>query len=215
MEFADPYQLGVIILPIIEEPAPPQPAQGPLTQLLDFGVGGIRAAPSVTGENAAGVGVDHEAGQTASVEQDAVRGFGPDPMDGEESLACNGGRPGQEVVEVPLVFLNQRVKERLEPPGLDAGASGRADKSGQLLVGETVEMVRIERAGVFELGESRLDVGPLGVLGENGAEADFDGRAGRPPLLVALLPAHEVVCAPERLRDVGLAGLLGRHARSV
>ena len=59
--------------------------------LLDLIVVGLEGDPAVAGEDAVRVGIDHEAGHRAGVQQDRIGGFPTDAVNGEQFLSQPAG----------------------------------------------------------------------------------------------------------------------------
>lgn len=151
----------------------------------------------VSGEDAAGVGIHHEAVVRTSIKQHAIRRLRSDPGNGEKAGA--GFCPGtlEEAGEVGVVTLDQDAEERAESLRLDVEIAGRPDQAGEVGFGNCEEAPRSQATGSFEIGNGSFDVGPAGVLRENGADADFKGSFTGPPLLMSKVRVEEVVGLPE------------------
>src|SRR6516165_2889959 len=63
-------------------------------------------------ENAPSVGVDDEGGMTTGVEEDGIRGFRADAVDGQELLAKDRSGGGEEMVKRPLILAAKKVDKR-------------------------------------------------------------------------------------------------------
>jgi len=174
MLFADPDELGVEVLPVIDEAGSRMFAVG-LAEVLEGGILGIGVAPAVTGEDAAGVGVDDEPRMAAGVEEHGIGGFGSDTGDGEQAVADFVGGALEEGVEAGVEGLDEDFDERAQASGFDAVATRGADPVGDGLFGSVVDGEGMEGVGVAEAGDGLLDVFPAGVLDEDGADADLEG----------------------------------------
>jgi hypothetical protein len=109
-----------------------------------------------------------------------------------------------------VMLMNEGVKEGSEAPGFDVEVTGGPDEPGEPGLGKGEKAVRIKEMGGFEIGDGAFDVGPVGILGEDGADTDLEGGIAGPPVLVS------EVCAEQGI-DAGQAGVdtIGRCGRSV
>jgi len=75
-----------------------------LEELANFFVGVLRSGELMPLEHAARVGVNYEYRMLAGIEENGVRGLGPDAMHPEELFAQCGGRCAEHPAEGPAVF---------------------------------------------------------------------------------------------------------------
>ena len=150
-------------------------------------------------EDPAGIGVDHEHRPPEGIEQDVVGRLGSDPGDGEEALTQLAGRkPGKarEPARGP-----EGLAQRTQSPRLDVEISRRPQRLGQLIDGQGEDGLGGQGDALGETRQRPLDVGPGGILGQDRADHDLEGRLGRPPALGA-------VGAQQVLEDRGQAGTI-------
>jgi len=152
----------------------------------NFLVGGFGASQRVTLENAPSVGIDDEDFMIAGVQEDGVGGFRANAVDGKELLAELAGGGGQELVERALVVMAKEANEGLEFPSFLAEIAGGADELSESREGNAFDGRGGEELFAAEPGEGALDVGPSGVLGEDGADDDFETGPAGPPVLRAM-----------------------------
>ena len=95
------------------------------------------------------------------------------------------------------VLVHQGIEECLEAPGFDPWTSGGADERGEFIHPEGLERAGVEGDARFQLGQGAFHVGPLGILREDGAEANLERGASGPPLLVTLPLPHARVGLPQ------------------
>ena len=81
----------------------------------------------------------------------------------------------------------KKLNEALEGFGLLAEVAGRAEQRGQP-VRERIPRIAVGRqqAGSAQIANGAFDVGPGGVLREDGANDDFEAGAAGPPMLRAV-----------------------------
>jgi len=162
----------------------------------NFLVGGFGASQRVTLENAPSVGIDDEDFMIAGVQEDGVGGFRANAVDGKELLAELAGGGGQELVERALVVLAKEANEGLELPGFLAEIAGGADELSESREGHAFDARGGEEFFAAERGEGALDVGPSCVLGEDGADDDFETSAAGPPMLRTMSTKQcVIICA--------------------
>jgi hypothetical protein len=138
MLFADPHELGVEVLPVVDEAGSRVVPVG-FAEVLEGGVVGVGIAPAVTGEDAAGVGVDDEPWMAAGVEEHGVGGFGSDAGDGEQAVADFVGGALEEGIQAGVERLDEDFDEGAQAAGFDAVAARGADPFGDGWFGGAVE----------------------------------------------------------------------------
>jgi hypothetical protein len=152
----------------------------------------------MTLEDAFGVGIDHKTVMDAGVEENAVGGFAADAVDGEQTGAHGGRVAGQQSVEIGIEVRDEHPEEVAQPPGLDVEVAGRPDELGQLPLRQGKQRAGFQHARAFEIGDGLLDIGPGGVLRENGSDGHFERRLARPPAQVTVVTVHEFIGTAER-----------------
>jgi hypothetical protein len=145
----------------------------------------IRGDEEVSEEDSVGVGIDDEGGLLGGVEEDIVGGFRSDAVDDEEFLSEAGGGLVKEAVEVSFVLVMDMSKEVEESFGFDGEVPCGADKLGEFIRWGPDEFFDIHQVGLFEVFDGSFDVFPIGILGEDGADHDFEGGIAGPPVLGA------------------------------
>ena len=163
----------------------------------------------MTGGDAAQVLVDDHGGSVERVEQDGVGGFGTDTGEGEQLVADDVGMvdgSGSQVVHVAGVVRVEESDEGFEGGGFAQHETGGADEIAELGFGDGAQAIDGERAAGFEVGDGALDGFPGGVLGEVGADHDFEGGLGGPPLLGAETLDEVVVKGAQAARRIGSSG---------
>ncbi len=65
--------------------------------------------------------------------------------------------------------------------------SCRADHIFEFFRGHVVQAVRIKGFGTLYIVNGLFDIGPIGVLRQDGAHRDFKGTVTRPPVLWSIL----------------------------
>jgi hypothetical protein len=146
-------------------------------------VAGAVGKQPVDGQHAARVGVGDERGAASGVQQDRVRGLGPE-ADDPQHLAAEGGQwcPAH-AVEAPAEPIEQPARERLESPRLEPIRPGRADDLGQLVFGKRGQALGAEETARAQGADRAGSVHPPGVLGQDRADRHLVRRPRRPPAL--------------------------------
>lgn len=162
-------------------------------------------------EDSFGVGIDHKAVMNTGVKEDAVSGLAADAIDRQQT-GTNGGRvAGQQPVERGIEVLDEHPEEIAQPPGLDVEVAGWADEIGQLHCRQGEQRLRFQHVRTFQIGDGLLDVGPGGVLRENGPDRHFERRFARPPAKMAVMTMHELV-GPTKLASATHGGRISGTA---
>ena len=152
-------------------------------------VRGAEIHPPVPRQRAARVGVRDKDGTQRGVEQDTVRGFRPDAVDRKQFGAQRPGRHCEQPVESAAKAIEQPLDKRPQPACLDVEVAGWANQLRQ-----HGGRGRPQRAGRQpprspQVRDRALDIGPGGMLREDGADDRLERRARRPPALRS--PARE------------------------
>jgi hypothetical protein len=140
----------------------------------------------MTGDDAAQVLVDNHGGRVERVEEDGVGGFGTDAQKGEQLLADGvgiGEGSAAECVHLAGVVRVEESDEGFEGGGFAQHETGGPDEIAEIGFGDGAQAVNGENAACFKVGDGSLDRFSGGVLGEVGADDDFEGGFGGPPLL--------------------------------
>lgn len=138
---------------------------------------------AVAFEDAASVGIDYEDKMLSGVKKNGVRSFRADAVNSEQLFAQFRGGGGKEFVERALIAVAEKANESLQLSCLLPKVAGRADQTSQM-----PERNLFDRSGRKEFfaakrGDGPLNVGPTGVLGQDGADDDFKAGAAGPPML--------------------------------
>ena len=102
----------------------------------------------------------------------------------------------EQALQIAVELFDQNAEKRAESPGLHIEITGRSNQSREFPFGQGEEFSRFQHARGFETGDGALDIGPTGVLGEDGADADLKRGFTRPPVLVAETFTHQRVGSP-------------------
>src|SRR3989338_129202 len=151
----------------------------------------------------AGVGVNHEHGAAGAGEKNGGGGPGADAAQAEELFAQLCGRAGEEAGERAAVAVVEMREEAADRAGLLSVVPGGAQESRHSSGAEAGESRRSQRADAAEVPERLLDVRPIGILRQQRAQDDFEGRARRPPVPVAVVSPQPAVVARERSACLG------------
>jgi hypothetical protein len=131
------------------------------------------------------VGVDHERRPVQRVEQDRVGRFRPDPIEVQQL--------GAQDVERRLRIVAQPPRDdRLQALRLEVVVAGGPDDLGEATDVDVADALGIEQLRALEVVDGLLDVGPGGVLGEDGADDDLEGGIRGPPPPRAVAPQEDV-----------------------
>ncbi len=84
------------------------------------------------------------------------------------------------------MFFSEKADEGFELAGFLAEVAGRSDEAGEFRQRDVFDGGGSEESGVAQVGDGAGGVKPGGVLNEDGADDDFEGCAGRPPVLLAV-----------------------------
>jgi hypothetical protein len=141
--------------------------------------------PPVPRQQSLRVRVDDEARPVQGVEQDRVGRLRPHAVDVQQPGAEDVGRRRRIVPEPP-------GDDRLQALRLEVVAAGGPDHFGQASDVDVPDALRVEELPALEVGDRLLDVGPGGVLGEDGADDDLEGGVRGPPFPRAVGPQKEL-----------------------
>ena len=204
--FADGYGEGV---ELVEELGVSRDGIGGEGLAGEIGKGFVGNGLAVGGEERVAVGDAAEVfvgdgdGVAEGVEKDGIGGFRADARQGKETLAELGrGRGGHAAKRAGELGVEQG-NEGFERGRLARVEAGGLDEAAELVEGDGAETGDGERTGAVEIGDGALDGLPGGVLGEVGADDDFDGGFGRPPVLRAVSGGELIVHAAEALGGCG------------
>jgi len=85
--------------------------------------------------------------------------------------------------QITLIGLHEIIQEGRKPFGLDVEIARRPDELGESLVIQLMEPLRGQEMGLFEIGNGLFDIGPVGILGQDGPDTDLKRGLPRPPVL--------------------------------
>ena len=137
-------------------------------------------------KNAPGVGIHNKDGVTPCVEQDGIGGFRTNALNGEELLPQHGGGSAEHYGERTAMLFSKKRNECLELAGLLPEVAGGADEAGEFRRGNIRHGGGRKEFRLAEIGDGAGGVHPSGVLDEDGAGDDFEGRLPGPPVLPAM-----------------------------
>jgi len=152
----------------------------------DFFVARFRVDEVMALEDAPCVGVNDEHAVLPSVQEDGVGGFWADAVDGQELLAKFGGGRGEKLVEGASMPSAEKADEGLQLASFLAEIAGAANQLGEARSGDFFNGRRGKEPFAAKAGDGALHVGPGGVLGQDGADDDFEAGAAGPPVLRAV-----------------------------
>lgn len=141
---------------------------------------------TVAGDHATEVLVDNHGGNAEGVEEDDVGGLGADAGEVQEILADGRGvlKSGTtQGCHATAVGVIQERDEGFEGGSFAPHEAGGADEGAEFGFRNRAKAAQGEGAVGAEAGNGELDGLPGGVLGEVGADDDFEGRLCGPPLL--------------------------------
>jgi len=175
-----------------------------LEQCAELFIVGIGAYELMTGGNPGGVGIDDEDGTVEGVEEDRVGGFQADAFYGEQLSSQLVSGDCAEVFQSAVVLFEKPGDEVFETFGFYVEIAGGSDQFGELVVWDGSDGFGIEAAADFEVADRFFDVGPAGVLSEDGADDDFKRRFAGPPALRSETVVEAVVDVDESLSNHGI-----------
>lgn len=145
-------------------------------------VGLVPPGQTVTGKKSSGVGVDHEAGLSGGVKDDAVGRLRADALDGQQGRSeplhgsIQNGRP-----ETAGALAENEADQFLEATGFDVGVTGRANGRSQTFFRRGRHGLRRQQREPGQFANGFFRVPPSRILSQDGADHDFEGAFGRPP----------------------------------
>lgn len=196
--FSDVHNLGVVVLPIVQSVFLGRIGQLGLAKTFDLIIVGVFLNPAVPRKDSLGVGVDDESWMVSGIEKDAVRSFRPDAADGQQLFAGGLGVLLEKEVQRTSIMGHDFGGECFEAFGLDVVIAGRPNKLSQRFLLLLVDGAEVQGAVSFEVLNGSLDVLPIGVLGKNGADANFKRIFPRPPTPMPRMLPHLPVGDCER-----------------
>jgi len=149
---------------------------------LDIPVGRPSPENPVPFEDSPGVGVDHEEGPFAGIEQDAVGRLLPDPRNGQKPPPRFEEIPGKHRGQVTPEVLAQRREKGFQPLCLDPEESRRTNQFLQVSVIETEQDERFHGFPGLDPPDGFLHVRPIRVLRQDRPDGNLEGRVPRPPV---------------------------------
>lgn len=196
--FSDVHNLGMVVLPIVQPVLLGRIGQLGLAKSFDLMIVGGLLNPAVSRKDSLGVGVDDERRMISGVEKNAVRSFRPDAADAQQLFAGGLGILLEKGIQRTSIMAHDSGDERFETFGFDIIIAGRTNKLGQRILLPLVDGADVQGAVSFEVLNGLLDVLPIGVLGKNGADANFKRTFPRPPTPVPRISPHLLVSDCER-----------------
>lgn len=196
--FSDVHNLGMVVLPIVQPVLLGKISQLGLAKSFDLVIVGGLLNPAVPRKDSLGVGVDDERRMISGVEENAVRRFRPDAADAQQLFAGGLGILLEKGVQRTSIMAHDSGDERFETFGFDIVIAGRTNKLGQRILLPLVDGADVQGAVSFEVLNGSLDVLPIGVLGKNGADANFKRTFPRPPTPVTRMSPHLLISNGER-----------------
>ncbi len=157
---------------------------------------------AVAGEDAAGIDIDDEDGVVAGIEEDVVGGLGADAVECQEFFAQFTEGALGEVGHVTSVVGDEVFRKDAESFGLLPEVTGGAEcgfEGGGIDIEEGLGRKEVL---VFEVLDGSFDVGPGGVLGEDGADGDFEGAVAGPPVGGPVVVGHVLVEVGEGMSHI-------------
>ncbi len=155
-------------------------------------VGFVPAQQPQAGEEAAGIGIDHEGGAAAGVEENGVGGLRADPLQGEQIATDRVQVAGEHGSKIAAEAGEEMGGEELQAFGFLAEEPGGADQLLQFGSRQTEQRLRGEGAGRPQMGNGPLHVAPVGVLGEYRPDHHLERRLRRPPVQRAVMGGETV-----------------------
>ncbi len=160
--------------------------EGLIGEGLDFGVLCFFGNERVTRNDAAQVFIDDHRGRVEGIQEDGVGCFGTDAGERQQFFAnlVRGTAGGfLEVLDGSAVFLIKKGDEGLQRCRLAQHETGGPDEIAEFLFGNRAEGGDGKDIASFEAGNRAFHAFPGGVLGQVGADNDFESGFRGPPLL--------------------------------
>ena len=131
------------------------------------------------------VGVHDKHGFAERVEQDRVRRLRADAVDLQELVPHLRQFLPRHRFQASMVFIKEKPHEILQTAGLDVKITGGLDERGKFRGGDIAQGALGENPCRFQALDGFLDIAPVGVLRQDGADDDLEFRPRRPPALRA------------------------------
>ena len=178
-------------------------------------------------EDAAGVGVNDEDRMISGIEKNGVRGLRALRRSGSAVFREATCGFGEESIQRAAVFRVEEGDEGLEPSSPSGGNNRRSESGVRVSRDALAGFRRCSAIPLPGVARVQLHVGPCGVLGQVGANDDFETGFGGPPML--RLPtldkesgsigglSFSFFCFPDRgtLRILSLPSLIDPQLRRV
>jgi hypothetical protein len=150
-------------------------------------------------EHPARVGVGHEDRPAGRVEQDRVGRLRPQAAETEQLAPQRRQRRPAERAEVAAAACEQPGGELEQPVGLEPVGAGGPDQPRQGGGRAGGQAPGRQQAARAQRGDRPCRSRPGGVLREDRADGDLERRAGRPPVLRAVM-GEQAPVEPEQAR---------------
>ena len=154
-------------------------------QFLDLVVIGLRADEIVPAKKPFGVRVDDKNGFVERVEQDRVRRLRTDAVDLQKLVPHLRQFLPRHRFQASMVFIKEKPHEILQTAGFNVKITGGFDERGELRDRDIAQGAPGEGSCRFQTMDGFLDVAPVRILGQDGADDDLELRPRRPPVLRA------------------------------
>lgn len=152
-------------------------------QILDLAVGRIPRNQAVPSQDSASVGIHHENRFLESIEQNGVGCLRTNAGKTQKFFPESIQRPASHAAEISAIVLLEVRHKNLQPPGLLVEIAAGPDESAQTPHRNCGEPIRRQRPCLFKIGDGGRGIGPIGILGEDGADGNFERRLPGPPML--------------------------------
>lgn len=152
---------------------------------LHGGIIGVLLDDAMPEQYTVRVSVNYENRPVGGVQQDAVRGLRSNTPHGQQIFPKNVGLVKQHSVEFSRILPDDHLQEILQAKGFDIKIAGRPDQFGKDLQRDGRKAGKGEKSCCLQIGNSLFNIGPTGVLGEDGTNSDLERTVARPPVLRA------------------------------
>ena len=132
-----------------------------------------------------GIRVHDKDGFVERIEQDRIGRLGPDAVDLQKLVPQARQVFPTHRFEASLVFIKEKPHEILQTTGFDVEISGGFYERGKPCDRDIAQGALRKNSRRFQAMDGFLDVAPVRVLGQDGADDDFELRLCRPPALRA------------------------------
>ena len=129
------------------------------------------------------VSVNYKDGVFARVEQDGIGGLWADTVNCQELFAEDGSGRAKKFAQRTPVVLMEKGDKFFEFAGLLSKITGGSDQRGEFGDRDTTESRGGKQTIAAQGDNGALNVSPSGVLGEDGADDDFEAGPCGPPFL--------------------------------